>query len=103
MSLFQWEIAMKKMLLMAAIAAATIIGSGAGAGELPTFELTGFPITRHQVAVMGAQGVQEQSAAATLTFGGMPASPHQIAILTPRAGKTARAAAVKPTTVGRGC
>ena len=78
---------MKKTFLMAAIAAATMVGSGAGAGQLPTFELMGFPITRHQVAVMGAQGVQEQAAAATLTFGGMPASPHQIAVLTPRAGR----------------
>jgi hypothetical protein len=99
--LLRKEIAMKKTFLMAAIAAATMVGSGAGAGQLPTFELMGFPITRHQVAVMGAQGVQEQAAAAaTLTFGGMPASPHQIAVLTPRAGMTAKAAAVKPTTVG---
>jgi hypothetical protein len=97
--LLRKEIAMKKTFLMAAIAAATMVGSGAGAGQLPTFELMGFPITRHQVAVMGARGVQEQ-AAATLTFGGMPASPHQIAVLTPRAGMTAKAAAVKPTTVG---
>ncbi|WP_439392268.1 hypothetical protein ACRQ5Q_21705 [Bradyrhizobium sp. PMVTL-01] len=87
---------MKKMLLMAAIAAAT----GAGAGELPSFELTGFPIARHQVAVMGARDVQEQSVTPTLTFGGMPASPHQIAVLTPRPSITANAAAVKPATVG---
>jgi hypothetical protein len=100
MPLFQREIAMKKMLLMAAIAAATMVGSGAGAGELPSFELTGFPITRHQVAVMGAQDVQEQSVTPTLTFGGMPASPHQIAVLTPRPSVTAKAAAMKPTTVG---
>jgi hypothetical protein len=91
---------MKKMLLMAAIAAAAMVGSGAGAGELPTFELTGFPITRHQVAVLGGQGIQEQSANPTLMFGGMPASPHQIAVLTPRPSMTAKAAAVKPTTVG---
>ena len=91
---------MKKMLLMAAIAAATMVGSGAGAGELPTFELTGFPITRHQVAVLGALDVQEQSVTSTLTFGGMPASPHQIAVLTPRPSMTAKAAAVKPATVG---
>jgi hypothetical protein len=97
---FQREIAMTKMLLMAAIAAATMVGSGAGAGELPTFELKGFPITRHQVAVMGAQDVQEQSVTPTLTFGGMPASPHQIAVLTPRRSMTAKAAAVKPATVG---
>jgi len=91
---------MKKMLLTAAIAAATMVGSGAGAGELPTFDLTGFPITRHQVAVLGAQGIQEQSANPTLMFGGMPASPHQITVLTPRPSMTAKAAAVKPTTVG---
>jgi hypothetical protein len=92
---------MKKMFLIAATAAVTVVGSSVGAAELPTFELMGFPITRHQVAVMGAQGVQEQAAAATLTFGGgMPASAHQIAVLTPRAGMTAKAAAVKPTTVG---
>jgi hypothetical protein len=93
------RIAMKKVFLMAAIAP-VMVGSAAAAGELPNFELMGFPITRHQVAVMGAQGVQEQSAAATLTFGGMPASPHQIAILTPRAGMTAKAAVLKRTTVG---
>ena len=90
---------MKKMFLAAAIAAATTVGSGAGAAELPSFELMGFPITRVQVAVMGAANVQEQSPAATLTSGGMPASPHQIAALTSRPGMAAMAA-VKRTTVG---
>ncbi len=91
---------MKKIFLVAAVAAVTVVSSGAGAAEFPTFELMGFPITRHQVAVMGAQYVQEQSATPTLTFGGMPASPHQIAVLTQRPGMAAKAAAVKPTTVG---
>ena len=91
---------MKKMLLMAAIAAATMVGSAAGAGELPTFELTGFPIAPHQVAVLGAQDVQERSFTPTLTFGGMPASSHQIAVLTPRSETMAQATATKPTTVG---
>ena len=75
---------MKKMFLIAAIAAVTVIGSGARAAELPTFELTGFPITPHQVAVLGGRNVQEQSPP-TLTHGDMPASPHQVAVLTPRA------------------
>lgn len=88
---------MKKMFLVAAV---TVVGSGAGAAELPSFELNGFPITRHQVAVMGAQGVQEQSATPTLTYGGMPVSPHQMAVLTARPSMTAKATAVKPTTVG---
>ena len=91
---------MKKMFLIAAIPAVTVIGSGAGAEELPTFELTGFPITPHQVAVVGAIGVQEQAPIPTLTFGAMPASPHQIAVLTPRPSVTAKAADMKPTTVG---
>jgi hypothetical protein len=91
---------MKKMSLIAAIAAATTVGSGAGAGELPTFELLGFPITRHQVAVTGAQNVEEQSPTPTLTLGGMPASPHQVAVLTPRSRTRAEAAAVKEAAVG---
>jgi hypothetical protein len=90
---------MKKMFLMAAIAPMMVVCSGAGAVELSTFEVTGFPITRHQVAVMGTQNVQEQAATPTLTFGGMPASPHQIAVLTPRASTKAKAAATA-TTVG---
>ena len=91
---------MKKIFLVAAVAALTVVGSGAGAAELPSFELKGFPITRHQVAVMGEQDVQEQSVTPTLTFGGMPASPHQIAVLAPRPSMAAKAAAVKPATVG---
>jgi hypothetical protein len=91
---------MKKTFLIAAIAAVTVVGSAAGAAELPSFELKGFPITRHQVAVMGAANVQEQSATPMLTYGGMPASPHQIAVLTQRPSTTAQTAAVKRTTVG---
>ena len=90
---------MKKVFLMAATTAMAAVGSGAGAGELPNFELKGFPITRHQVAVIGAEGVREQSPTPALTFGGMPASPHQIAVLMPRPRKTPTAAAEKPATV----
>ena len=75
---------MKRMFLIPAIAPMMVVGSGAGAAELPTFEAMGFPISWHQVAVLGSANVQEQSAVATLTLGGMPASPHQIAVLTPR-------------------
>ena len=53
--------------------------------HLPTFELTGFPISRHQVAVLGSAQVEESTVSPTLMLGGMPASPHQIAVLTPRA------------------
>jgi hypothetical protein len=83
---------MKRMFLMAAIAPMMVVGSGAGAAELPTFEAMGFPISWHQVAVLGSANVQEQSVVATLTLAGMPASPHQIAVLTPRQRPTERIA-----------
>jgi hypothetical protein len=96
-----------KNLFLIAIAAAAVGGAtSTTAAEyksyLPTFELTGVPITSHQVAVLGATHVQERVAAPLLTFGGMPASPHQIAVLRPRAEMTATAVAVKPVAVDRG-
>jgi hypothetical protein len=90
---------MKKILLVT-IAPAMVIGFIARAAELPGFELMGLPITSHQVAVMGASGVQEQSAVPTLEYAGMPASPHQIAVLTPRRSMIAQQKAPKLTTVG---
>lgn len=69
--------------------------------HLPTFEVTGFPISSHQAALLGGAHVEEQSATSTLTLAGMPASPHQIAVLTPRpkAMRTVQASA-DPTSVG---
>ena len=90
---------MKNLLLIGAVTAICDV-SGAAAAELPTFELMGFPITAHQVAVVGAAKVQEQAPTPSLTFSGMPASPHQIAVLAPRRGATAQTPAVKLTTVG---
>jgi hypothetical protein len=58
--------------------------ASAVAAELPTFELMGFPITRHQVALLGAAQIRERSPTPTLTLAGMPASPHQVAVLTAR-------------------
>ena len=74
---------------IAAIGGATTNHADACALRLPTFELTGFPISPHQVAVLGSAQVEESSATATLMLAAMPASPHQIAVLTPRA-KTQR-------------
>jgi hypothetical protein len=74
----------KIFLIAAAIAQVMVVGSSAGSAELPTFEARGFPISRHQVAVLGSANVQEQSAVAKLTLSEMPASPHQIAVLKPR-------------------
>jgi hypothetical protein len=75
---------MRKLIPVAATAALMLGGAGAAAAELPTFETMGFPITPHQVQVVGAARVQERSPTPTLMLGGMPASPHQVAVLTPR-------------------
>ena len=68
---------------------------------LPSYEVMGFPITPHQISIVGSAHVEEQSPSPSLMMAGMPASPHQIAVLTPRSSLTAKAAAVTPTTVGR--
>jgi hypothetical protein len=74
---------MYRLLLSAGLAVA-LQGANAAASELPTFELSGFPVSRHQVAVLGSANVEEQAPRPALTWGGMPASPHQITVLTPR-------------------
>jgi uncharacterized protein YggE len=81
---------MKKLFAIAGTAI-MLSGAGATAAELPTFEALGFPITPHQITVVGAAHVEEQSPTTTLTLGGMPASPVQIAVLTPRAKEVASA------------
>jgi hypothetical protein len=68
----------------------------AAAAELPTFELMGFPITRHQVALLGAAQIRERLPAPALTLAGMPASPHQVAVLTPRARPPGERGATNP-------
>src|SRR5262249_10185499 len=82
---------MKNLFSITVITAVMLNGAGAAAAELPTFELMGFPITPHQVAVIGSAHVQEQAPTPTLTLGGMPASPHQLTVLTPRSKETAAA------------
>jgi len=72
--------------LFATAATGTLLLSGiASAQEFPFYELSGFPISPHQISVMAATGnLKEQSPGTSLTVGGMPASPHQIVVLTPR-------------------
>ncbi|HZZ60822.1 MAG TPA: hypothetical protein VFE63_06570, partial [Roseiarcus sp.] len=61
---------------------AFVLGAvGVSAGELPKWEVAGFPISPNQIAVLGSDRIQEQSPTPTLTLNGMPASPHQIAVL----------------------
>jgi hypothetical protein len=74
---------MKRLVLF--VAAALAIANGidvAAAAERPTYETAGFPITAHQVSVLGAAHVQEAPSVPAPTLGGMPASPNQILILT---------------------
>jgi len=80
---------MKTLFAMAAAGTLMLSGAGASAAELPSYELTGFPITPHQFSVVGSANVKEQSPSPSLTVAGMPASPHQVAVLTPRARPTA--------------
>lgn len=91
---------MNKLLSITAAAALMVCGSAAVAAELPTYEVTSFPITSVQVALMGGSGVEEQSPSPTLTFAGMPASPHQVIVLSPRPKVAEGAAPTKLTTVG---
>ena|SRR5215469_1886382 len=74
--------------LSATAATATLLLSGiAFALEYPVYELSGFPISSHQISTMGATvNLKEQSPTTSLTMGGMPASPLQILVLTPREG-----------------
>jgi hypothetical protein len=78
---------------IASVAGATTHQAGACTLRLPTFEVTGFPISRHQVAVLGAAQVEESSVTPKLMLAGMPASPHQIAVLTPRPKRIVEASA----------
>jgi hypothetical protein len=79
------EIAMSIQRISIIAATALVLGAvGASAGDLPQYEVTGFPISPLQFSVLGSGGVQEQSLTSALTIDGMPASPHQIAVISPR-------------------
>jgi hypothetical protein len=79
---------MKNLMLIAIVIASTGVATtneaGACKSRFPTFELMGFPISSHQVAVLGSAHVEESLATPELMLAGMPASPHQIAVLTRR-------------------
>jgi len=61
--------------------ASSVLEAVGPGGELPQYEVAGFPISPHQISVLGSGEVQEQSLSPTLTLNGMPASPHQIAVI----------------------
>ena len=87
----------KRFAATAILAIAVLESAAAVAGELPTSEVSSFPATPLQVAVVGGANVQEQAATPTLTRNNMPASPHQLSVLTPR---HTVASATSTTTVG---
>lgn len=75
---------------------ALLLGAaGAAAAELPIYEVSGLPITPHQMAVIGPAKA-EQSLVPAPTVAGMPASPHQIAVLAVRARPIGAQASSKP-------
>jgi hypothetical protein len=93
-------------IFLIAIAIATIGGASTDKASacnlrLPTFEVTGFPISPHQVAVLRAAHVEERSATPTLKLAGVPASPHQIAVLTPRKSVKVAEAGAGLSSLGR--
>src|SRR5262249_51474082 len=75
---------MNRLFAIVPIAALMVSGAGALAAELPTYEVTGFPVSPHQFVAVSSAEVQERAPTPTLTLGGMPASPLQIMVLTPR-------------------
>ena len=81
-----------RVLKIIAVAGALIAGStGAFAAELPSYEVKSLPISATQVQVLGGAGVEEQSAAPSMTVAGMPASPVQVSVLSPRVKRLASA------------
>ena len=74
----------KKTLSFAAAIVAIATSTAAFAGELPTYEANGFPVSPVQVSVLGATNVQQQVTAPAATL-----SPVQASVLTPRKVKTA--------------
>ena len=77
-------------LLSITTAAALILMSGAvaSAQELPTYEVSGFPITPVQLSLLNTAHVHERVPTTNLTVDGMPASPNQIDVLGVVAGVT---------------
>jgi hypothetical protein len=69
---------------VAALVALALGAPGASAGELPRYEVTGFPISPLQMSVLNSRSVQEESPTPEVTLRGMPVSPHQVAVISAR-------------------
>jgi hypothetical protein len=64
-----------------ALTALALGAARASAGQLPQYEVTGFPISPLQILVVRPGSIQEQPPTSARTLDGMPASPHQIAVI----------------------
>jgi hypothetical protein len=92
----------KPFSIITAATAVIMLGvAGATAGELPSYDFTGFPITPHQMSVLGSSGdIQERSGAPMLTRDDMPALPHQIAVLSHRPRTAEQQTSLQPSQIG---
>jgi hypothetical protein len=75
---------MHRSLYLGAVAALLIHIGAVRAGDLPAFELTDFPISPHQISVLGSAAVKEEPAAPLIMFDSMSIAPQQLVVLTPR-------------------
>jgi hypothetical protein len=86
----------RSALMVAAVAAVSVVAGTAGfAAELPSYDVSGFPISPVQAGLLGTADVREQPPASTIA-----ASPHQLSVLTPHR-KLTTAAAPTRTEAGR--
>jgi hypothetical protein len=93
-SLPRRTIVKKITLSIAAVAAALIAASSAGfAAELPTYQVTGFPISPVQAQVLERANVQEQVPSSAV-------SPHQLNAPAPRKKVATAAGTPVQTTTG---
>jgi hypothetical protein len=73
-----------------ATATALILGTvGASAGELPKYEVAGFPISTAQILIRGSSDLQEQAPTRPVTFAGMPAFRDRIEVIGQSSNKEA--------------
>lgn len=84
---------MNRVSLSIAAAAISAVSGATFAAELPTYELTGLPISPMQLQLLGPANVQEQSPTPTVT-----ATPHQVSVLTGQPGVTTGTIASSRTT-----
>lgn len=74
----------KKTFTFAAAITAIVVSTSAFAGERPTYEANGLPVTPMQVSVLGGANVEQHVTAPATTLTAVQAS-----VLTPRKLKTA--------------